>query len=126
VPAGATKIIAEATRFADGVGLKVCPVHFGERAAFHRSSATGEVAQEADPEGKAAREVDALWKWTCKQLGINIPGLHDAVRDAGQWIIDNQSTKGSWDYSYAESEASGGRASGRGSRAPGRRSRASS
>ncbi|NIP93704.1 MAG: terpene cyclase/mutase family protein, partial [Akkermansiaceae bacterium] len=48
----------------------------------------------------------------CKQLSINIPGLHDAVRDSGQWIIDNQSTKGSWDYSYAEDEAAGGRPSG--------------
>ncbi|MFP6881739.1 MAG: prenyltransferase/squalene oxidase repeat-containing protein [Roseibacillus sp.] len=48
----------------------------------------------------------------CKQLSINLPGLHDAVRDAGQWILDNQSTKGSWDYAYAENEAAGGRSSG--------------
>lgn len=48
----------------------------------------------------------------CKQIGVNIPGLQGAVRDSGQWILDNQSTKGSWDYSYAESVASGGRASG--------------
>ncbi|MEZ5742211.1 MAG: ParA family protein [Sphingomonadaceae bacterium] len=70
LPAGATQMLAEATEFAENAGLKVCPVQFGERAAFHRSSATGEVAQESDPEGKAAGEVDALWKWTCKQLGI--------------------------------------------------------
>jgi hypothetical protein len=48
----------------------------------------------------------------CKQIGVNIPGLQGAVRDSGQWILDNQSTTGSWDYSYAESVASGGRASG--------------
>lgn len=48
----------------------------------------------------------------CKQIKVNIPGLHDAVRDTGQWILDNQSELGSWDYSYAESQVKGGRASG--------------
>ena len=38
----------------------------------------------------------------CKQLGINIPNLPEAVQTTGQWIIDNQSRTGSWDYGYAE------------------------
>jgi chromosome partitioning protein len=71
VPAQATRVIAEATGFAEKLGLKVCPLLFGERAAFHRSSATGEVAREADPEGKAAVEVDALWNWVRAELGIS-------------------------------------------------------
>lgn len=70
VPAGATRIIAEAEETVKGMGLKTCPVHFGDRADFHRSSKTGEVAQESQPDGKAAGEVDALWKWTAKKLGI--------------------------------------------------------
>jgi chromosome partitioning protein len=70
VPAGATLLVAEAAKAAADLGLALCPVTFGERAAFHRSSATGEVASEIDPTGKAAAEVAALWKWTRKQLGI--------------------------------------------------------
>jgi chromosome partitioning protein len=70
VPTRATNVIAEASAFARNLGLDVCPVLFGERAAFHRSSATGEVAQESDPEGKAAGEVAALWQWVRGQLGL--------------------------------------------------------
>ena len=47
-----------------------CPVRFGERAAFHRSSASGEVAMEAEPEGKAAAEVGALWQWLTGELAL--------------------------------------------------------
>lgn len=70
IPAGATRIIEDTRKFAENLGLPICPVRFGDRADFHRSSATGEVAQEADPEGKAAGEVDSLWRWVRKQLGL--------------------------------------------------------
>ena len=70
VPARATNVVAQASDFARNLGLEVCPVLFGERAAFHRSSATGEVAQESDPEGKAAGEVAALWQWVRGHLGL--------------------------------------------------------
>lgn len=70
VPARATNVIAEATAFIEALGLDVCPCLMGERAAFHRSAATGEVAREAEPEGKAAGEVDALWLWVRGQLGL--------------------------------------------------------
>lgn len=69
VPAGATKQIAEATDAAAKLGLKTCPITFGERADFHRSSAKGEVAAEIDAEGKAATEAENLWKWVKKQVG---------------------------------------------------------
>lgn len=68
VPAGAKLLVAEAKDVAKKLGLKICPVKFGDRAAFHRSSASGEVASEMEPEGKAAGEVGALWKWVAKQL----------------------------------------------------------
>ncbi len=74
VPAGATRIIAEAIKFVEGLGLKVCPVHFGDRSAFHRNSAAGEVAMEAEPDGKAAAEVAALWQWVGEQIGNGKPG----------------------------------------------------
>ena len=68
VPSGATRQVAEATETAKSLGLKTCPVTFGERADFHRSSAKGEVASEIDAEGKAAAEAAALWKWAARQL----------------------------------------------------------
>ena len=68
VPAGATRMVADAKAAAKELGLETCPVTFGDRAAFHRSSAKGEVASEIDPESKAAGEVVALWKWVKKAL----------------------------------------------------------
>src|SRR3954454_9395724 len=44
-------------------GFAVCPVRIGQRVAFNRCLLTGQTAQEFDPSGKAAREVDALLKW---------------------------------------------------------------
>lgn len=70
VPARASRLIADATVQVGKLGLEVCPVHFGERAAFHRAAASGEVASEIDPEGKAAGEVDALWDWLSEKLGL--------------------------------------------------------
>ena len=68
VPAGATVLSEEARGVAKGMDLKVCPVELGDRAAFHRSSAKGETASEIDPEGKAAKEIEKLWKWLTKKL----------------------------------------------------------
>ena len=68
VPAGATLLTDDAKQAAKEMGLKMCPVTLGDRADFHRSSAKGETAGELDPEGKAAREIDKLWKWLRKKL----------------------------------------------------------
>jgi len=68
VPAGATVLTEEAKKAAKSMGLKLCPVTLGDRAAFHRSSAKGETAAEIDPEGKAAKEIEKLWKWVKKKL----------------------------------------------------------
>ncbi len=68
VPAGATRMVEDAKAAARNLGLDTCPITFGDRAAFHRSSAKGEVAGEIKPGGKAAKEVEALWKWVKKAL----------------------------------------------------------
>lgn len=68
VPSGATKLADEARKAASEMGLEICPVELGDRADFHRSSAKGETATEADPAGKAAQEIEALWKWLGKAL----------------------------------------------------------
>lgn len=70
VPPRATRLLAETGGHVEALGLKVCPISFGERAAFHRASGKGEVASEIDPEGKAAAEVDGLWQWVGQELGI--------------------------------------------------------
>ena len=67
-PAGATVLAEEARQTASDMGLEICPIDLGDRAAFHRSSAKGETAAEIDPSGKAAKEIDALWKWVNKAL----------------------------------------------------------
>ncbi len=68
VPSGATKLAKEAREAAKAMGLDICKVELGDRAAFHRSSAKGETAAETDPTGKAAKEIEALWKWLGKTL----------------------------------------------------------
>ena len=68
VPPRATNLVAEVSAFVDDLGLAICPVRLGERAAFHHYSSAGEVAAEGDPDGKAAAEVAALWAWVDQQL----------------------------------------------------------
>lgn len=68
VPAGATVLTEDARVTAREMGLDICPVTLGDRAAFHRSSAKGEIASESEPGGKAASEVDALWTWLSDQI----------------------------------------------------------
>lgn len=68
VPAGATVITKDAKKAAKAMGLKMCSVELGDRAAFHRSSAKGETAAEIDANGKAAKEIEKLWKWLGKKL----------------------------------------------------------
>ncbi len=68
VPSGATILAKDARSIAQEMGLDVCPVELGDRAAFHRSSAKGETAVEVKPDGKAAKEIEALWKWLKKKL----------------------------------------------------------
>lgn len=74
VPSRATRLLADTKAQVEKLGLAVCPVHFGERAAFHRAAASGEVASEAEPEGKAAAEVDALWDWVSAELKLKPVG----------------------------------------------------
>ncbi len=66
------------------IGLPMCPVRLGGRVAFNRCLINGYVAQELEPEGKAAREVEQLYMWTCSKLGMetrpllnNQTGEHD-------------------------------------------------
>lgn len=50
------------------VGLEVCPMRLGRRVAFARCMITGQTAQETEPDGKAAAEVEALLAWVVERL----------------------------------------------------------
>jgi chromosome partitioning protein len=58
----------------EGFGLEIAPIVLPERAAFHHSAAAGRTAPEHHAEGKAATEIQALWAWTCEQLGAPMRG----------------------------------------------------
>jgi chromosome partitioning protein len=48
--------------------IPVLPVALGHRAAYTHSAALGMSAQEYDPSGKAAKEIQQLYKFTCELL----------------------------------------------------------
>jgi chromosome partitioning protein len=50
-------------------GYPVAPVTIGDRKAFARAIISGEAVTEFDPDGKAAKEITALWRWLKKQMG---------------------------------------------------------
>lgn len=50
------------------LGVDICPVTIGNRKAFFRSQSEGLAAQEFEPNGKAAEEIQALYKYTCIHL----------------------------------------------------------
>ena len=50
-------------------GYPVAPVTIGDRKAFARAILSGEAVTEFEPEGKAAHEITALWRWVKKHMG---------------------------------------------------------
>jgi len=46
----------------------VCPIQLVSRVAFSRSLITGQTAQEFEPDGKAAKETEQLYAFTCTHL----------------------------------------------------------
>ena len=70
VPAFGTVADEAAEMIQGSLGLAVCPVRLGDRVAYNRCLITGQVAQEVEPQGKAASEVARLHVWACEQLRI--------------------------------------------------------
>ncbi len=50
-------------------GLQVVPIDIGQRVSFARAVASGQSVTEFEAQGKAAKEIVALWRWIKKQLG---------------------------------------------------------
>jgi chromosome partitioning protein len=75
-PVAAARLYAETTELVIEIGMRVAPVRLSERATFRHSTGSGLAAQETEPQGKAAGEVDALWRWICEQ--VSMPPRHRA------------------------------------------------
>jgi|SRR5579862_4839299 len=60
----------EASAAVESYQILIAPVRIAQRAAYVHALTAGQVAQEYEPEGKAAAEIKLLWKWTCKQVGL--------------------------------------------------------
>jgi chromosome partitioning protein len=69
-PANAANLYEEAAEVVERIGVKLAPFVICQRADFQNSVAKGRTAQEIDPDGKAAAEIKALWKWLRKVGGI--------------------------------------------------------
>ena len=55
-------------------GARVAPAMLSQRAAFAHGVIDGRTAQEFEPDGKAAEEVEALYTWLCGTVGMSTSG----------------------------------------------------
>ena len=60
----------EAAAAVSEYGIPVVPVRVAQRAAYMHSLTVGLTASEYEPDGKAAEEIKALYKWISKQVGL--------------------------------------------------------
>jgi chromosome partitioning protein len=65
-----SRAVDEARDVVSGLNGKVAPVVICQRAAYGHSIIEGRTAQEFEPDGKAAEEIEALWTWVKSELKI--------------------------------------------------------
>jgi chromosome partitioning protein len=58
----------EASEAVSAYSIQLCPQQIGQRAAFVHSITAGQSVHEYEPNGKAAEEINNLYKWVIKQL----------------------------------------------------------
>ena len=63
-------IYDQAAGFIGELGIKQAPVRICERIAFKQAVLSGQTAQEIEPKGKAAGEINALWLWLAQTLKL--------------------------------------------------------
>lgn len=74
-------------------GMLVCPIRLGQRVAFNRCLLGGQTAQEYEPDGKAAQEIEVLRQWVSDAVGLRSSTLvrkHTSVKAhkiAGKEIV---------------------------------------
>lgn len=79
-PPNAPRVYQEAGELVEGYGTPPCPAMLPDRAAYRHASAEGRAVTEAEPASKAAEEVDALYKWACRQVGLSTSRTRKAAR----------------------------------------------
>jgi chromosome partitioning protein len=67
-PPGINPRVAEMRAALERHGFRAAPPTFGQRVAFRDALLAGQAVGELEPNGKAAAEVSALYKWTMKEL----------------------------------------------------------
>lgn len=68
----------QAAEVIKGLGIAVCPAVLGYRAAYSDAGALGLSAQEYDPNGKAAEEIEQVYKFVCKLIkNTTIKGVNN-------------------------------------------------
>jgi len=77
---GEAAIITDARRALTAFGVPVAPIAITSRAAFVSAPVIGLTAGEIDPNGKAAKEIRALWRLVEKELAHGKP---QSVTDGG-------------------------------------------
>lgn len=68
--ANAPRTYEEAAAVVADFGLEACPIHVADRAVFRRACAEGKTAQEIEPKGKAAEEIQAFYKWISERVNL--------------------------------------------------------
>lgn len=69
-PIRAPRLMEDAAAAVGQHGLAVAPVVIHQRSAYAHSLTAGQTAEEYEPDGKAAEEVGALFKWLAVLLGL--------------------------------------------------------
>ncbi len=71
VPPRAAALVEEVATVVHSLGLTLAPVCLVDRAAFRHAVVNGQTAQEYEPSGKAAAEVESLYAWVCGHLNMS-------------------------------------------------------
>lgn len=69
----APRMYAEATELVAGYGLDTCPHIVADRAVFRHAVAEGKTAMEIEPSGKAAQEIEQVYRWVCEHVNMSAP-----------------------------------------------------
>ena len=74
---------AQAAEVIAGLAVEVCPVRLGNRVAFARALISGQAAQEFEPGGKAAAEVERLHEFISNRVHLCSTSSNNGVRSNG-------------------------------------------
>jgi chromosome partitioning protein len=78
----------DARRAAAAFGVGVAAVAIVDRTTIRRAPMTGQIANEAEPDGKAAREMTALWRLIEKELSHEKAHAgHRGGEEAGRGVV---------------------------------------